>query len=119
MGFNSEWWTDMDDDRMNERLHEAHQWHDLLMFARFSGNEGLIMDDDHITATILNTVATAIREPGKVTLLGHPYSQDHTNALSELLSDMGYEVEFRTLSQEPDPEADVISPVRPSRHNVL
>ncbi|KAL5084329.1 hypothetical protein Trisim1_012129 [Trichoderma cf. simile WF8] len=109
MGFTPEWWRDTEDDRMDERLHEVHQWHDLLLDAGFSGSEGLIIDDDHITANILTTAATHIHEPGKVTLLGHPHSQDHTNALSELLSEMGYEVEFRTLSQEPDPEADVIS----------
>lgn len=109
MGFTPEWWNNMEDGRMDERLHETHEWHDLLMDSGFSGSEGLIMDDDHITATILTTVATPIREPGKVTLLGHPHSQDHTNTLSELLSEIGYEVEFRTLSQEPDPEADVIS----------
>lgn len=109
MGFTPEWWGDTEDDRMDERLHEVHQWHDLLLDAGFSGSEGLIIDDDHITANILTTAATHIHQPGKVTLLGHPHSQDHTNALSELLSEMGYEVEFRTLSQEPDPEADVIS----------
>lgn len=109
MGFTPEWWRDTEDDRMDERLHEVHQWHNLLLDAGFSGSEGLIIDDDHITANILTTAATHIHEPGKVTLLGHPHSQDHTNALSELLSEMGYEVEFRTLSQEPDPEADVIS----------
>ncbi|KAH0524470.1 hypothetical protein TsFJ059_006974 [Trichoderma semiorbis] len=109
IGFTPEWWRDMEDDRMDERLREVHQWHDLLMDAGFSGSEGLIMDDDHITATLLTTVATPFHEPGKVTLLGHSHSQDHINDLSELLSEMGYEVEFRTLSQEPDPEADVIS----------
>ncbi|KAL6694561.1 KR domain-containing protein [Trichoderma pleuroticola] len=109
MGFTPEWWNDMEDGRMDECLHEAHQWHDLLIDAGFSGSEGLIMDDDRITATILTTVATPPREPGKVTLLGHPHSKDHTNALSESLSEIGYEVEFRTLSQEPDPESDVIS----------
>ncbi|PTB51813.1 hypothetical protein M431DRAFT_19014 [Trichoderma harzianum CBS 226.95] len=109
IGFTPDWQRDMEDDRVDKRLHEAHQWHDLLIDAGFSGSEGLIMDDDHMTATILTTVATPIREPGKVTLLGQSYSQDHTNALSELLSEIGYEVELRTISQEPDPKADVIS----------
>ncbi|KAL7798706.1 putative polyketide synthase [Trichoderma afarasin] len=109
MGLTPEWWRDIEDDRKDERLHETYQWHDLLIDAGFSGSEGLIMDDDHITANILTTVATPIRKPGKVTLLGHSQSQDHINDLSELLGEMGYEVEFRTLSQEPDPEADVIS----------
>ncbi|KAL6825085.1 putative polyketide synthase [Trichoderma camerunense] len=109
MGLTPEWWRDIEDDRKDERLHETHQWHDLLINAGFSGSEGLIMDDDHITANNLTTVATPIREPGKVTLLGHSQTQDHINDLSGLLGEMGYEVEFRTLSQEPDPEADVIS----------
>ncbi|UKZ81348.1 putative PKS-like protein biosynthetic cluster [Trichoderma virens FT-333] len=109
MGFTPQWWKDMADDRIDERLCEAHQWHEILMDTGFSGSEGLIMDDDHITANILTSVTAPIREPGKLTLLGHLNSRDHTYALSELLSEQGYEVEFRTLTQEPDPEADVIS----------
>ncbi|KAL7934550.1 putative polyketide synthase [Trichoderma chlorosporum] len=109
MGFTPEWWMDMADGRTDERFHEAHVWHNLLIDAGFSGSEGLIMDDDHVTATILTTATAPICELGKVTILGHPNTQNHTNAVSELLSDQGYEVEFRTLTQEPDPEANVIS----------
>ncbi|KAL6872001.1 putative polyketide synthase [Trichoderma novae-zelandiae] len=109
MSFSSDWWTDMEDGRTNERLLETHRWDSLLMDAGFSGSEGLTMDEDHVTANILTTVAVPLCEFRKVTILGHPKSREHALPLSELLGAQGYDVEFRTLTQEPDPDADVIS----------
>ncbi|KAM0256221.1 hypothetical protein ACHAQJ_005092 [Trichoderma viride] len=109
MGFSPDWWADREDGCTDGHLFEAHQWDSLLMDAGFSGSEGLTMDGNNITVNILTTTATTPRECGKVTLLGHPKTQDHAQSLSELLSAQGYEVEFRTLTQEPDADADVIS----------
>lgn len=109
MGFSPEGWEVKEDGREDEYLFEAHHWDNLLIEAGFSGSEGLTMDADNITVNILTTTSGPLREYGKVTLLGHYKFEDHTQCLSELLSSQGYEVEFRTLTQEPDPDADVIS----------
>ncbi|RFU76193.1 polyketide synthase [Trichoderma arundinaceum] len=109
MGFSPDWWSDMGDGRVEERLFEAHQWDSLLVEAGFSGCEGMMMDEDNITANILTTAPTAPRDLGKVTILGHPKSQEYINDISGLFSAQGYEVKFSTLAQEPDPDADVIS----------
>ncbi|KAL6903104.1 polyketide synthase [Trichoderma evansii] len=109
MGFSPERWEAKEDGREDKYLFEAHQWDNLLMEAGFSGTEGLAMDEDNITVNILTSIANPLREYGKVTLLGHHELEDHAQCLSELLSSQGYEVEFRTLNQEPDPDADVIS----------
>ncbi|PTB36575.1 hypothetical protein M441DRAFT_62043 [Trichoderma asperellum CBS 433.97] len=109
MGFSPERWEVKEDCRDDEYLFDIHQWDNLLMEAGFSGSEGLTMDKDNITLNILTTAANPLREYGKITLLGHHEFEDHTQSLSELLSSQGYEVAFRTLTQEPDPNADVIS----------
>ncbi|KAM0454086.1 hypothetical protein ACHAO4_004834 [Trichoderma viride] len=109
MGFYPEQWEVKEDDGEDEDLFEAYQWDSLLKEAGFSGSEGLTMDKDNITMNILTTATIPPRDHGKVTLLGHSESEDHTQRLSELLSSQGYEVEFRTLTQEPDPDAVVIS----------
>ncbi|KAM0470501.1 hypothetical protein ACHAPX_009867 [Trichoderma viride] len=109
MGFYPEQWEIKEDDREDKDSLEAHQWDSLLMEAGFTGSEGLTMDKDNVTMNILTTAAIPPRDYGKVTLLGHSESEDYTQCLSDLLSSQGYEVDFRTLTQEPDPDADVIS----------
>lgn len=102
-------WEAKEDGREDDYLLESYQWDNLLIEAGFSGSEGLTMDKDNITMNILTTAVTTAQEYGKVTLLGNSKSEEYTQCLSELLSSQGYEVEFRTLTQEPDPDADVIS----------
>ncbi|UKZ71288.1 putative secondary metabolism biosynthetic enzyme [Trichoderma atroviride] len=109
MCFYSGQWEVKEGDCKDEDLFEAYQWDSLLIEAGFSGSEGLTMDKDNIIMDILTTAAMQPQNYGKVTLLGHSESEDHTQCLSELLSSQGYEVGFRTLTQEPDPDADVIS----------
>ncbi|PNP38378.1 hypothetical protein TGAMA5MH_09736 [Trichoderma gamsii] len=109
MGFYLEQWEGKEDDREDENLFEAYQWNNLLIEAGFTGSEGLTIDKDNIAMSVLTMAAVQPRDYEKITLLGHSESKDHTQRLSELLSSQGYEVEFRTLTQEPDPDADVIS----------
>lgn len=96
-----------------ESVHELvnSRWDTELREAGFSGNDCVVLDDDHpfrISAAIVSTTASPSAARADMTILCRSV-EGRAQALGDVLRQAGLGVSWSTLEAEPSPEGDVIS----------
>lgn len=110
-GFHPDSWVGTESDRGQEPFVTTSRWDTELRDAGLSGNDCVVLDDDHpyhINASIVSTLLSTPSPPGEVSILcTNP--EGRAQELQDVLEQIGFKVSVNTLDEEPNPGADVIS----------
>ena len=110
-GFHPDFWAGIESDQDQTPFLTTSDWDTELRHAGFSGNDCVVLDDDHpyhINACIVSTSPSPLPPQGEVSILCTK-PEGYAKELQEILERNGFTVSLDTLEKEPSPEGDTIS----------